>query len=143
LLERPPEAPRGSFDTAAGPEPAVVALPEVLPGRGSAVASTAGPVELVVPVSLSSATDLAVTVRWRTLHVDDVELEQAPRSDYVAASGCVTFAPGQTEASISVTVLGNSTGRDEAVLVSFTDPTNAVVGGAAWGLGAGTIAPAP
>ena len=75
----------------------------------------------------------AVTVHWTTLHVDGLSGE-APVGDYGAASGTVTFAPGQTMASVPITVLGNSTGADELIVVSFTNPTNAVMGGF-WGLG--------
>ena len=120
----------------------MVPLPAVIPGHATVMASTSGTVELRVPVALSSASDRTVTVRWRTLLDEDAELQQAPHADYVAASGRVTFAPGQVEATVAITVIGNSTGHDEAVLVSFTDPTNAVVGGT-WGLGGGTITALP
>ncbi len=142
LLERPPPVPDGSVRTVAYPGSATEPLPVVVPGQSSVMAPTSGTVELRVPVALSSASDRTVTVRWRTLLAEDAELEQAPHADYVAASGRVTFAPGEVDATVAITVIGNSTGRDEAVLVSFTDPTNAVVGGT-WGLGVGTITAAP
>ena len=142
VLERPAAAPDGLVGTVGDPEPATEVLPTVIPGRGAVAASTSGTVELRVPVTLSSTSDRTVTVRWRTLLAEVAELQQAPRADYVAASGRVTFAPGQVDATVAITVLGNSTGHDEAVLVSFTDPTNAVVGGT-WGLGIGNITAAP
>ena len=142
VLERPPPAPEGSVEPGTDPGSATEPLPVVIPGHGTVMASTSGTVELRVPVALSSASDRTVTVRWRTLLDEDADLQQAPHADYVAASGRVTFAPGQVEATVAITVIGNSTGHDEAVLVSFTDPTNAVVGGT-WGLGGGTITALP
>ncbi len=112
-------------------------LPMVVPGAATVAPPTSGTTTLEVPVSLSIPWSDPVTVHWTTLHVDGLS-GQAPVGDYVASSGTVTFAPGQTTASVSITVLGNSTGSDELIVVSFTNPTNATMGGF-WGLGFGTI----
>ena len=62
-----------------------------------------------------------------------------PGTDYVPASGTVTFAPGETSKTVPVTVKGDTTAEtDEYIVVSFTHPTNARMGGF-WGLGFGVI----
>ena len=140
VLETPRPRPREPLGE--GGAPAYVALPEVVPGPASVVAPTSGSVVLAMPVELSFASVEVVTVEWHTRVVDDAAHVQAPSTDYVEASGTVTFAPGETSATVPITVTGNSTGRDERVVLSFTDPTNATMGGF-WGLGFGTILPAP
>lgn len=58
-------------------------------------------------------------------------------SDYVATSGVVSFAPGETSKTVSVTVTGDSRHEpDETVLLNLSTPVNAVVGD---GVGLGTI----
>ncbi|MGZ4716264.1 MAG: hypothetical protein ACXWCB_06135 [Acidimicrobiales bacterium] len=134
------DADRAGGGVVAGvPEP-TAELPEVVPGTASVPAPTSGTVDLHVPVGLSSASSETVTVRWRTRLVE-TDLVQAPPSDYVAAAGTVAFAPGQTSATVALTVTGNSTGADECIVVSFTDPTNAVMAGTSWGVGFGVITP--
>jgi hypothetical protein len=115
--------------------------PLVVPGAGSVVAPGSGTSELDVPVSLSAPSASTVTVHWHTLVVSGLAGE-APTSDYTAASGTVTFAPGQTSATVPITVSGDSSGQEELIVVSFTSPTNAVLGGYL-GLGFGTIEPGP
>ena len=63
----------------------------------------------------------------------------ADASDYVAGSGTVSFAPGETAKSVSISVHGDTLVEpDESVIVSFHDTTNATIGGF-YGLGIGTI----
>jgi len=54
-------------------------------------------------VTLSQASTKAVTVTYATANGTAVA-----GTDYVAASGVLTFNPGQTSQTINVTVLGNS-----------------------------------
>jgi len=62
-----------------------------------------------------------------------------PGVDYEAASGVVTFVPGETEQTVSITVSGDTEAeRDELLVVSFGLPTDAGLGGY-WGLGFGAI----
>jgi uncharacterized repeat protein (TIGR03806 family) len=50
-------------------------------------------------------------------------------SDYVATNGVVTFAPGVTSASISVTITGDGASEsDETFTVTLADPANATLG---------------
>ena len=58
-------------------------------------------------------------------------------SDYQAASGKITFAPGQTNAAISVSVIGDtSVEQDETLTVTLSAPANATLARAS---GTGTI----
>lgn len=116
-------------------------IPEVVPG--SASVSEGDPLTtttLFVPVTLSTASDLTVTVQWATVTAPGAPAGQAsPPNDYIAASGTVTFSPGQTSKTVPVVVKGDATAEaDEYIVVSFGNPTNAVMGGF-WGLGFGGI----
>ena len=120
--------------------------PTVVPGGGVVTAPTSGSTDLSVSVTLSRSSSVPVTAHWSTLFVpgalDSAFGPQAPVSDYVPVSGTVTFAPGDTTASIHIAVTGGSSSPAEYVIVSFTAPTNAQMGGF-WGLGFGFILPAP
>jgi hypothetical protein len=143
LLERPVDPAASPVGGEADPVSSPLdGLPELVPGVGSIVAPTAGTAVLLVPVTLSGPAAEPVTVRWRTLLVDDGEIVQAPRTDYVPDSGWLTFDPGQRQASVAITVRGNSTGEDETIVVRFSEPTQARLGGY-WGLGFGVVAPPP
>lgn len=61
---------------------------------------------LVFPVSLSAAAASPVTVQFNTRNLDAVA-----GVDYIAASGTLTFAPGQTQAFVFVRMLADA--RDE------------------------------
>ena len=116
--------------------------PVVTPGSGTVAAPSSGTADLAVPVTLSGPSAVAVTVQWSTLYVPGATGNQAPVADYTAVSGTVTFAPGQTSAVVHIPVIADSTpGPNEVVLVSFSNPTNARMGGI-WGLGFGLITPA-
>lgn len=94
-----------------------------------------GTTELEFPVRLSEPSAETVTVGWATSSGDQPEVGV----DYQAASGTVTFAPGQTEASVSVTVYGDTVDEPghlwgaEWLAVTLSNPTGAQV---AEGLGA-------
>ena len=108
--------------------------PTIVPGGASVTEGNTGTKVLQVPVSLSAPSGQTVTASWTTLNYAAV----AP-ADFVAASGTVTFQPGQTTKTVSVTVNGDSLDEpDELMLVSFTNPTNATIGGFL-GLGFGAI----
>ncbi len=113
----------------------VNAQPTITPGQASIAEGTSGTQTLQIPVSLSAASAKTVTASWTTRNDRAV----APR-DYVAASGTVTFAPGQTSQLVSITVNGDTVREpDERFFVSFKHPTNANLGGF-YGLGFGIIA---
>src|SRR5207244_344641 len=82
----------------------------------------------------SAPSSSTVTVHWRTLDATAV----AP-NDYTAASGQLTFLPGQTTKTVPITVVGDTIDEDdESFVVALSSPTNAIIGGL-YGLGAGTI----
>lgn len=80
------------------------AVPVVRPGGAAVVEGDEGTTVALVPLSLSRASTGTVTVAWETL--DGLDQPQ-PGLDYEAASGVVTFEPGQTTATVPVTVIGD------------------------------------
>jgi hypothetical protein len=86
----------------------------------------------VFTVTLSAASNQPVTVHYAT--ADGTAVQGV---DYVAASGTLTFAPGQTQATVIVTILGGPANvPDETFSVLLTSPTNASI---VAGQGIGTI----
>ena len=109
-------------------------LPVIVPGSASIVEGNSGTKVIQVPVSLSAPSGRTVTASWATLG----NTATAP-ADYVAAAGSVTFAPGETTKTVAVTIKGDTLDEnDELALVSFTNPTNATIGGI-YGLAFATI----
>ncbi|NER80619.1 MAG: hypothetical protein F6K42_13800, partial [Leptolyngbya sp. SIO1D8] len=71
-------------------------------------------------VRLSTTSDDPVTVRYETRNGSAIAGE-----DYSAASGTLTFAPGQTEKTISIPVLGDTqVEADETFRIRLSNPTN-------------------
>jgi alpha-tubulin suppressor-like RCC1 family protein len=112
-----------------------------LPGVGQAIEGDAGTTTVEVPITLTAASSRPITVAWTTLAVVDAPAGQATEDvDYTPVSGTVTFLPGETTATVSITVGGDTEIEpDEYIVVSFHDPVGALMGGF-WGLGFGTIA---
>ncbi len=93
----------------------------------------AGTTDYVFTVSLSAASGQTVTVAYAT--TDDTATTS--NSDYMAASGTLTFAPSETEQLITVLVNGDTRHElDEAFTLALSSPTNATLGLAS---AAGTI----
>ncbi len=77
-------------------------------------------------VTLSNASNLPVTVAYAT--VDGTARGTPAGSDYVAQNGTLTFAPGQTTATITVTILDDAVYEGpENFSVVLSSPTNAVI----------------
>ena len=75
-------------------------------------------------VSLPNADSHSVTVNYAT-----ADGTASAGSDYVATSGTLTFAPGQTSQTITVFVNGDRMDEpDETFLVKLSNPTNAAIG---------------
>ena len=110
------------------------ATPNLRPGLGTVAEGDDGSVTLLVPVELSGPSGGVVTAEWATR-----VFGAATTDDFVEGSGTVTFAPGQTEATVSVTVKGDTLKEgDEYFGTAFRNATNAHIGG--WlGLGFGHI----
>jgi chitinase len=90
-----------------------LAVPE-----GNAGSSTAS-----IPVTLSAASGKPITVDYAT-----VDGTAAAGSDYVAAAGALSFAPGETATTIDLTVTGDTTFEsDEDLFVVLSGETNVQV----------------
>jgi hypothetical protein len=95
--------------------------PLMLINNASVVEGTGGTSELTFNVSLTSASNRSITVNFRT--IDRTAMAGA---DYVAASGALTFAPGETSKSVTVDVVGDSaTEANESLYVRLSGATNA------------------
>ncbi len=101
-------------------------------GNGSAVEGDTGTAVLEIPIALSRQAGQTVRVDWATVDGTAVAGE-----DYVAASGTVEFAPGETATTVPVEVIGDTEDEaDETFMVVLSNPVNAVIG---QGTGVGTI----
>jgi hypothetical protein len=105
--------------------------PTIEPGVGIVLEGDAGTTTTVeVPVTLSAPSGQTVTVDWVTAET----VQPAPGVDFVAASGTVTFLPGETTKTVAITVHGDNEHepgqlwRAEWGAVSFSSPTNATFG---------------
>lgn len=100
----------------------VTGLPR--PGLSVADASTnegnAGPRRLQFPVVLAKSSTLRITVAYRT-----GDGTAAAGSDYTAASGTLSFAPGETTKVVSVDVLGDTAVEgNETFSLTLSSPLN-------------------
>lgn len=106
----------------------LVPLKFSLPPAGGPATSTAS-----FTITLSAASTLPVTISYATANGTAV----AGR-DYVGSSGTVTFAPGQTQTTVTVTVLADPlASTDLTFYVNLSNPLNSVLGGS--GIGTATI----
>ncbi|MBV8516018.1 MAG: right-handed parallel beta-helix repeat-containing protein [Acidobacteria bacterium] len=100
------------------------AAPAVSVGDVTQAEGNSGSTSFVFPVTLSAASEQTVTVNYLTSDGSAVA-----GSDYTAASGTVTFAPGVTSQSISVAVVGDTTKEpSETFTVTLSAPSNAMLG---------------
>ena len=84
---------------------------------------TNGTANAVFPVRLSAAHTQAVTVAYSTMNAT-----ATAGSDYEATSGTITFDPGETNKTITVTVLADAINEGtETFLTVLSDPTNATL----------------
>ena len=88
----------------------------------------------VFTVTLSTASGGTVTVNYATTNGT-----ATAGSDYVAASGSLTFAPGTTTRSVTVTVNGDVTPEaTETFFVNLSSPANGAIGDGQGREGSGT-----
>ena len=74
-------------------------------------------------ITLSDPSDLPITVDFTT-----VDGTAVAGTDYTARDGTVTFAPGETTATISVPILGDTVDEiDEAFAIELSNPDNATI----------------
>ncbi|MBN1673693.1 MAG: lamin tail domain-containing protein [Kiritimatiellae bacterium] len=100
-----------------------------LPAVAFAASAPAGGEESVSPVSIAVSLDAA--------SAEEVRVDFAPSGgtaagggvDYALAAGTLTFAPGQTQRTLTLTVVDDAaTELDETVVLSLANPANAVLG---------------
>ena len=86
-------------------------------------------------VTLSAPLDTAFTVDFTTLDGSPIDQPAYAGQDYVATSGTLTFAPGETTKTITVQLLDNDPEEyDEYFFVHLSNPTAPVfITGDAWG----------
>src|SRR5262249_43463388 len=91
----------------------------------SLVEGDTGSQPLALTVSLSKPSGLAVTISYATAN----GTATTTGADYVAASGTLTFAAGETLKTISVSVNGDTTVEsNETFFVNLSNPSNATLG---------------
>jgi len=139
-----PSLPAGGFSIAwgdYGSDPVIagaanpVALPGITIGDVSVAEGnpqTGATTPLTFTVSLSTASTQPVTVGYATANGTAVA-----GSDYTAASGTLSFAPGETQKQVTVLVTRDTTAEaNETFTVTLANPTNATL---AKGVATGTI----
>jgi Calx-beta domain len=108
------------------------ALPAISILDASVPEGNAGTSEGVITVQLSNPSAEQVTVDYATS-----DGTATAGSDYVSATGSVTFTPGQTVATFPVTILGDGADEaDETFTLTLSNPQNATI---ADGIGQVTI----
>lgn len=97
--------------------------PTITIADASRLEGNSGTSPLTFRVTLSRVSTVPVTVRWATANSSAT----AP-SDYTAASGTVTFAPGQTVGTLTVQVRGDRAKEgNESFLVVLGHPSKATI----------------
>src|SRR5262249_2448856 len=95
----------------------------------TAAEGDAGTTAFTFTVSLAAAVSVPVTVNYGAGGGP-----ATANSDYLATSGVVTFAPGETSKPVTVVVIGDRTNdADETFMVTLSNPVNAVLGSASRG----------
>ena len=109
-----------------------VAVPTLSINNVSVTEGNTGTVNAVFTVTLSASSAQTVTVNFAT-----ADGTATAGSDYVAASGTLTFNPGDTSKTLTVLVNGDTVVEpDETFFVNLSAPTNATI---AVSQGVGTI----
>lgn len=99
----------------------------------SVLEGNSGTRPMVFTVTLDRTSATVVTVKYATAD----GTAQLSKNDYVAKSGTLTFNPGQTSKTVSVTINGDTIkGVNETVFVNLNTPVNATIDD---GQGVGTI----
>ncbi|MFN8633983.1 MAG: Calx-beta domain-containing protein [Chloroflexota bacterium] len=93
------------------------------------VEGDSGTSNMTFTVSLSSVASVPVTVGWSTGAAPQPGLAAASNSDYVSASGVLTFVPGETTKTIVVQIVGDLANEPtKTFAVTLANPTNASIG---------------
>lgn len=114
--------PTGNF-TASSTTASVTFVAPVIAASNTSSSEGNATTTIQVPVTLSTAMSQSVTVNYSTS-----DGTASAGSDYNAATGTVTFAPGQTSRSIPITILGDTQPeQDESFTVNFSNPSGAAL----------------
>ena len=134
----PPNASSGpvsvttTMGTATSATSFTVLVPAISIGDVTVEEGDSGTTPATFAISLSAASASTITVGYSTADGTAV----AP-TDYQHVSGTLTFTPGQTSKSVSVSVVGDAVREpDESFVVNLSSPTSATI---ADGQGVGTI----
>jgi hypothetical protein len=106
--------------------------PEITPFGAILFEGNSGTTTIQVPVFLSEPTTLPVTIDWATVNGASGTGLAASGSDFVAASGTVTFAPGDTTEYVPIEIIGDTIDEPALLygewgLITFSDPTHATL----------------
>jgi post-segregation antitoxin (ccd killing protein) len=100
------------------------ATPSLSINSNSLTEGNSGTATVNLTVTLSAASGRTVTVNYAT-----ADVTATAGSDYVATSGTLTFAPGTTTQTVTVTVNGDVLDEvNETLGVNLSSPTNATIG---------------
>jgi len=109
-----------------------VTLPSISINNVAIKEGDSGYTNMIFTLSLSAASKQSVSVSFNT-----IDGTATAGSDYLAASGTVTFAAGQTKQTIAVRIYGDSVYEaNESFSLQLSNPTNAQLGASR---GVGTI----
>jgi uncharacterized repeat protein (TIGR01451 family) len=112
-------------DNNAAASATVNAQPSISISDATVTEGNAGTTPAVFTVTLSAASSQTVTVAWSIAKGGAAK----PGSDYIAASGGLTFTPGTTSQTINVAVIGDTVKeKDETFTVRLSGATSATVG---------------
>jgi len=111
--------------------------PTISMGDRAVVEGNVGNTPANFPVTLSNASFQTITVNWATADGPPGPTQAIAGTDYVAASGTVTFPPGSTAQTATVQIIGNTVPQPNRIFfVNGSSPTNATIAKAQ---GVGTI----
>ncbi|WP_405228437.1 Calx-beta domain-containing protein, partial [Lentisalinibacter sediminis] len=120
----------GNADIAVGTATATIndndSAVRIAVGDASVTEGDTGSVNLDFPVSLSAPSGRPVSVGYAT-----VDGTATAGEDYTGVAGTVDFAPGETAATVTVVVVGDTLDEvDETVTLAVSSPVNADLGDA-------------
>ena len=122
-LNGPDFTPHLTFLTTSPPVP-VVSVTDVSVTEGNPFGGTAGTTPVNFTVALSQPTAVPVTVDFAT-----ADGTASSATDYIALTGTLTFEPGETSKTVTVSVRRDSVyERDETFTLNLSNPTRAVFG---------------
>lgn len=114
----------GNLPTTITIAPAPAVLPTLSASRAQVVEGNTGQTTVSVPITLSAPSPIPLTVLWRT-----ADKTAVAGSDYVADHGSVIIPAGQTSASVSVAVIGDTEHeKNETFQVVLAKPAGATLG---------------